>query len=401
MPTNVPAPSFGANGFIAPAESAILAGVQADQQAAFGGNLNPSLTTPQGQLAQSETAIIGDANDQFLALANGVDPAFASGRMQDAIARIYFIERNPAEATSVIATCTGLAGTIIPTGARAQDVAGNIYICTEAGVIPPTGNIDLTFANTVTGPIACPAGQLNRIFQAIPGWDTVLNAADGVIGTDVESRADFEDRRIQSVALNARQLLPSVRAAVLNVPGVLDVFTDENTGDTPIMRGSFTLKAHSIYVGVAGGAAADVAQAIWTKKGGGCNYNGNTTITVEDTEGFDPPFPSYQVTFQILNPVPILFDVQIANIGTLPSNVVQLIQAAIVNRFTGADGSKRQRAGQPVFAGRYYPPVLNVDPSVEVLSLLIGTTTANQAQVAIGIDQIPTISAANISVTLV
>jgi hypothetical protein len=99
--------------------------------------------------------------------------------------------------------------------------------------------------------------------------------------------------------------------------------------------------------------------------------------------------------------VPILFAVQIANVSTLPSNVIQLIQSAIVNRFTGADGSARQRAGQPVFAGRYYPPVLNVDPSVEVLSILIGTTTANQNQVSIGIDQIPTISASNISVTLV
>jgi len=401
MATNVPIPTFGDNGFVAPAESAILAGVQQDQQQAFGGDLNPALTTPQGQLATSLTAIIGDCDDQFLALANGVDPAFASGRMQDAIARIYFIERNPAEPTSVVVTCTGLAETIIPVGARAQDQNGNIYVCTEAGTIPVSGSIDLTFANTVNGPIACPAGQLNKIYQAIPGWDTVSNANDGALGTDVESRADFEERRIQSVALNSKQLLPSVRAAVLNVPNVLDVFTDENPGDTPIMRGTYTLAAHSIYVGVAGGAAADIAQAIWTKKGGGCNYNGNTTITVQDTEGYDPPFPSYQVTFQTLTSVPILFAVQIANVATLPSNVVQLIQNAIVNQFTGANGSARQRAGQPVFAGRYYPPVLNVDPSVEVLSLLIGTTTANQAQVAIGIDQIPSISAANISVTLV
>ena len=80
MTTNVPAASLSPTGFVAPAESDVLTGVQADLQAAFGGNLNPALNTPQGQIAQSVAAIIGDANDQFLALANGVDPAFADGR---------------------------------------------------------------------------------------------------------------------------------------------------------------------------------------------------------------------------------------------------------------------------------------------------------------------------------
>jgi len=57
MTTNVPAPTFGPTGFVAPAESAILAGRQADFNQAFGGNLNPALNTSQGQLEQSDTAM--------------------------------------------------------------------------------------------------------------------------------------------------------------------------------------------------------------------------------------------------------------------------------------------------------------------------------------------------------
>ena len=46
--TSVPQPTFGPTGYIIlPAESAILTGVFADINAAFGGNLNPGLTTPQ------------------------------------------------------------------------------------------------------------------------------------------------------------------------------------------------------------------------------------------------------------------------------------------------------------------------------------------------------------------
>src|SRR5580693_2259582 len=96
MTTNVPPITFGPTGFQAPADSDILAGVQADIDAAFGGGLNPGLSTPQGQLASSQAAIISEANATFLYQANQVDPSYASGRMQDAIGRIYFLQRNPA-----------------------------------------------------------------------------------------------------------------------------------------------------------------------------------------------------------------------------------------------------------------------------------------------------------------
>ena len=226
--TNVPAPTFGPTGFIAPTEAQILAGVQADQQAAFGGAQNQGLNTPQGQIASSQAASLGDAFSAFCALANGVDPAFATGRMQDAIARIYFLTRNPAQSTVVTATVTGATGTVIPVNARARDQGGNIYLCTQAGTIPVGGSINLTFACQTPGPIACPAGYLSKIFQAIPGWDSITNATDGVLGNDVETRADFEYRRQQSVALNATGITASILANVLAVPGVLDAYAMEN-----------------------------------------------------------------------------------------------------------------------------------------------------------------------------
>ena len=78
--TSVPQISLTATGFVAPPESAILAGYQADQNAAFGGNVNPALTTGLGQQAVSDTAIIGDSYDQQCLLFNSVDPAYATGR---------------------------------------------------------------------------------------------------------------------------------------------------------------------------------------------------------------------------------------------------------------------------------------------------------------------------------
>jgi hypothetical protein len=381
--TSVPKPVFGATGFIAPTEAAILAGVQADMNAAFGGNLNQSLSTPQGQLASSTTAIIGDCNNQFVYYTNQVDPAFAEGRMQDAIARIYFLTRNPAQPTTVTATCSGLAGVVIPVGALAQDTSGNTYAATEAATIPAGGSVAVSFANIVDGPVACPAGALATIYRAIPGWDSVTNAAGGILGNSVEGRADFEARRAASVALNAIGSLDSIRANVLAVPDVLDVYATENTTDAPVSTGGVTIAAHSVYVCVAGGASAAIALAIWTKKATGCGYTGNTTIKVVD-DNYGTPKPSYNVKYQTPTATPIYFRVTIANNALVPSNALTLIRAAITNAFTGGDGGSQARIGSTLFASRYYAAVASLGAWAQIVSLQIGANAASVVTGSIG-----------------
>ncbi len=226
--TNVPAPEFGPTGFVAPPTEAILIGVQQDINQAFGSNLNPSLTTPQGQIASSEAAVIADCYSQFCALTNGVDPSFATGRMQDAIGRIYFMTRIAAQSTVVTAQCVGAVGTVIPLGATAQDQGQNVYVCVTPGTIPIAGTIDLTFEALVPGPLACPPNFLTVIAGTIPGWDTINNSSAGAIGHYAETPAAFEARREQSVAINALGTMPSVVGAVLNLPGVLDVYAIQN-----------------------------------------------------------------------------------------------------------------------------------------------------------------------------
>ena len=109
--SSVPVIQWTPTGLVLPTEAAILAGVQADMNAAFGGNLNPALQTPQGQIASSETAIIADKNAAIAQLVDQVDPDNATGFMQDAIARIYFLNRNPGLPTTVQVTCVGDLGT--------------------------------------------------------------------------------------------------------------------------------------------------------------------------------------------------------------------------------------------------------------------------------------------------
>jgi hypothetical protein len=403
MATNVPDLQFTTAGLVIPAESDILAGVQADINAAFGGDVNPALETPQGQLASSEAAIIGAKNDAIALLINQVDPATASGRFQDAIARIYYLDREPAAGTVVTVACVGLTGTVIPVGSLVKDNQGYTYASTAAGTIPATGSISLPFVNLQAGPLPVGAGAITGApYQAIPGWESATNAAAGVTGRNAESRADFEYRRKQSVALNAVNSLQSIYANVFAVAGVTDVYVTENVTSAPTSVGStgYMLAAHSIYVAAVGGTAADIARAIWNKKPPGADYNGNTSAVVQDTN-YSIPYPSYTVKFQTPANVPILFAVQIANNPALPSNIVALVKAAIISAFAGGDGGARARIGSTIFASRFYAPIAAVDPNVAILSLLLGKTTATLASYTAGIDEAPVVSAANITVSLV
>jgi hypothetical protein len=373
MTTNVPVPAFGPTGFVSPPESAILAGVLADLQAAFGGNLNENLETPQGQLASSLTAIIGDFYDLFTFYTQQVDPAFASGRMQDAIARIYFLTRKPAQATVVQALCTGLVNTPIPTGSIAKATDGNLYVCTTGGLIPSGGSITLPFACATAGPIPCPANSLSRIYQAIPGWDTINNPADGVIGENIETREDFEFRREESVAVNSVGAIGAVIGAVAAVPGVLDFFGYNNGTGSPVTIGGVTIPAHAIFISVEGGADLDVAQAILLKKAPGCATYGNTAVTAFDANPlYTSPVP-YTINFERPTPTPILFAVTLQNNANVPATAQTLVTNAIIAAFSGADGGSRARIGSTLFASRYYAPIAALGSWVNIVSILIGS----------------------------
>lgn len=288
--TNVPVPTLGPTGYVIPSESAILAGVIADLQAAFGGNLNLSITnssslsTPQGQLATTLAAVISDCYSQFLSYVAQTDPQYAQGIMQDALGRLYFMTRFPATGTTVTGTCLGLPGTVIPAGiAVAQDAGGNLYSCAGA-TIGASGSVSVLFTALTTGPTPF-AGPLS-IYQTIPGWDGINSATQYQLGQAVESTQAFEARRAASVALNAGGTTAAIRAAVLASGAALvppsvpsSVYVAENPTSAAIVQGGITLPPYSLYVCAAGGDKASIAAAIWSKKSLGCTYAPSAQFT--------------------------------------------------------------------------------------------------------------------------
>jgi hypothetical protein len=392
--TNVPAIQWTQQGPIAPTESAILAGRQADYNAAFQTTLNfttqngsISNPTPQGQLCASDAAILGAVNSLFLQYVNQCDPAFASGRMQDAIARLYMLDRIASQPTVIQVICTGLAGVSIPLGASVTDGAGNIYLATTSDVIGAGGTVTLPFANTLQGPIAVP--EAVSIYQAIGGWDSAAVYA-GTLGQNVENRAQFEQRRQACVAGNSRAMEQSIRGTILNqnnCPGVTDCYVYSNHTSGPVTIQGVTIPAGCLYVAVAGGVSTQIAQTIWAKKGTTCPYYaGNTSLTVYDTNGYVQPYPAYTVTYETPIDLPMLVQVNLVNSAQVPSNALALVQAAVIGALGGLDGGTPARIAGELLASRFYAtlqaPAINgvvnpyYAPWAQPISIQIGSPNA-------------------------
>lgn len=407
--TAIPPITWTPEGVVLPTDADILAGAQSDIDSAFGGGTNPALNTPQGQIASSETAIVAEKNSEIAYVVNQIDPRYAEGRFQDAIGRLYFMTRNAATSTVVIATVGGLPGTYIPAGVLALDTSGNTYQLLGAVTIGSGGTIPAEFANLATGPIACAAGTLTQLYKAVPGWDTVTNPSAGILGSNVESSQAFELRRKNSVAANSHGTTDAIFAAVYAVANVLNCYVIDNPSGNTVNYGAtnYPLAPHSIFVAVVGGSSAAIAQAIWQFKDAGCSYNTangegtSQTITVYDTK-YAAPQPAYSVSFLVPGNTPVYLAVTIANSSSLPSDYVALIQNAIIAQFNGENGNTPTGIASLILASSFYAAVLNAVPGVTLISILVGLTSSPTGyDCQLGIDQVPTLDASGITVSAI
>ena len=392
MSSHVPPIRFTPQGLQIPTETEVLNGVLADFNDAFGGGLNLNLETPQGQLASSLAAVIADKNNVIAELVNQIHPEYAEGVMQDAIAQIYFLQRKPATDSAVVCEFVGLPGTQIPQGFIVQDAAGNQWALQQEIGIPIGGKVSGTLI--AAGQSEAPAHSVNVIYQALVGLDRVDNPHPAVPGRAEESRAEFAERRRRSVAINAHGTPQAVYANVFALDGVRDVYVIDNPKGQSVQAGAtnYILKPHSIYVAAVGGDDTAVAEAVLRYAGSGCDFNGNTEITVYD-HSYNDPKPAYQVAFMRPNELPVYFRIKIERGAFIGADAA--IKQAVINAFKG-------RIGANLYAIGYVAPVVKAVPNVHVLDVEIGLSAGSMGNsVAVGIDQTPVVRAENIEVVSV
>lgn len=365
--------------------------------------LNTEPETPAGQLIDSQTAAIVDKDNEVLFLGNQFNPLTASGIWQDALGKIYFLTRKTAQASEAVCQCNGLAGTVITQGARIKSSAdGSEWACMEAVTISAGGTAQARFQAQTPGPLVALANTLTEIVTVTPGWDSVTNPAAAVVGRNSESQLEFEKRRYNSVAANARGSVAALYGAIANLPDVLDVVVLENVGNDPIASWGVTIPGHSVWIAVTGGTDSEIAETIYRKKDAGCGTAGNTQIGYQDAEL--PGMPIY--TYRIERPAPLAFAVRatLRLTPTTPQDIEQKIKDAVLADFNGAGPHDNLRVGtaQEVYASRFYCAVIGAGVqnlvSIELAAPATGGTWG--PSVTVNADQSPVLDADNIQVII-
>ena len=416
--TNVPLPVFSPTGLTTYGEQAILAGVQTDYVQAFALNgkaLVTDLTTPQGQLMQSQAYMVAAFQAALAQLVANVDPLTSAGAYQDALGRIYFLTRQAATYATVAASVSGIPGNTLPSGSQVISSDGTVWASQTAVTFATgTGLASVTFQAQTAG--SAPAAGINdlKIYQAVAGWQGVTNAAASTPGVDQETRAQFEARRQASVSIGGKGQPAVIKAAIGQVAGVSDVFVYDNKSDAAITYGAtnYPIPAHSIAISVAGGLNADIANAIWSKIDNGCGFStsGVTTVAVQDTVNYSAPYPTYNMSFVRPATTQVYMTVNVANISGLPANFVPLVQAAVASAFASGfvstDGTisvPKAKIGAQIVAPEYAAPILALGGAIVPVSIYIGFAPNPVAgtTVTMGIDQLPVCPALNIAVNAV
>lgn len=389
----IPPITFTEIGMVAPTREQVTAGLWEIFTQAFGSSLNQDARTPQGQLVTSLTAIIQDRDNASIELGNNFDPRYAKGQFQEALAAIYFITRKTETPSVAMLEFVGIAGTAIPQGYIVVDDAGYEWEVTASTVL---GSELVAASCTTPGPIQAAPLTIHIPKQAIDGIDRVENPDAAAAGSLTESRANFEDRRYESVAANSKNMNSSVRGAVGNIPGVIDVFVADNPTDATVTIGEtdYPLIRNSLLVSVVGGDDQELAKQILVKGGTGCSFMGNTSVTWVDEESGGAYPPEYVVKFERPDHITTSLRLTVVDLSAISFASAEAAKAQIVSAFQS--GTDRARIGGLVVGSNY---ICGLDSAlIRPVKIEISTDGISWSEYKrFGVDQFPVTSTANVT----
>jgi len=387
-------------GLIVPDTAAVQAVVEDEYRAVFGQDLVTTPNTPQGVLIAAEVTARAEVLRNNALLANQINPNLAGGVFLDAIWALTGGQRIAASRSVIEGVeLLGLAGTVIPAGSQASLEDGTLFETTAEVTLDLAGEAVVNFQAVDAGPIAANPGALNQIVTAVLGWDSVTNPNAATLGRDQETDLASRVRRKNTLSLQNVALSAAITSALYDTPNVRSlVFRENVTASTATVDG-ISLLPHSIWVCVDGGTDQAVALTLLTHKSLGANWNGATTVNVTDPASGQV----YPVKFERPTAVPVKARFTVRNAGAL-TDPVTLVRQAVLDYAAGLqEGEAGFVVGASVSAFELAAAINRQAPGVYVqnaeVSLLSPTTWGSQ--VVLALNQIATILAAQIEVTVV
>jgi uncharacterized phage protein gp47/JayE len=379
-----------------------LANLKATAQGIFGTGIDLSPDSPDGKWLASLAQAQADTDALLNDIYNQRAPSGATGVQLARLALINGVKKKGPQFSTGTVTLSGTVGKVFPAGSligNSADATAIFATDVDAtiGGGGTSGPVNVT--SSVAGPIAGDAGDLSVLLTVVNGITGVTNSEPVILGNDGESDDALRVRRTASVALPSQGIVDGLEASLLQVAGVTQARVRENPQDTTqTLADGGTLAPHAIQALVLGGAAADIARAIYLKRALGCTLVGSTTFNIADTQGV-----LHTMAWDVPSDVNIYVTV---TLSTSPGpGVANAIKAAIVAWGKGLlayDGSVLTESGtKPAYPGsqiggavrwaQSFIPINSI-PGLDVLSVKLGTAPSPtlQADITLAYNQIAT-----------
>ncbi len=394
--------AFGisASGFQAKSIADIQADLQAALKTQFGSEINLSASSVFGQLVGLITQPIAEVWALAGAVYGASFPLTATGQSLDNIASLTGLLRLQPTRSQVTVTATGTNGTVIPQGTvfSVQNIGTKFQ--TKAAATISGGVASIACESVDLGPIPAPAGTLTNVDTPVAGLAAVTNPADAVLGTALETDAQFRIRREQLLRAQGNATVEAIKSKVLVVAGVTQVTVFENVTDVTDADG---LPPHSVNAVVltpviSGATDLLVATAIFQSKAAGIATfgaaAGGTAITTNVTDSMGIV---HSIQFQRPTDQPIYMTITVLTDPTkFPADGAAQIKAALVAYIATFV------TGQDVIYTSLFPVIFTVAGVVDVTLLHIGTSPSppGSANIVIPNRTLASLITANVGVTV-
>ena len=360
--------------------SDILADLNADlakvNDPETGEYLDPSIDPLIAQLSAILMPGLAECWQAATDAANQFDPLKATGACLEGLVQLNGILKFPGTFTSVLLLLHG-TGTLAAGQQIANDVSTVIF-ATDNDVVFVEGSATVSATSLTTGPIEPDFGTITNILTPSEQWNTAQNIALISVGTDPETDEQLRTRQQIETSNTSYRQIESLQAAVTNVNGVIFCKVFQNASATDV--DSHSLPPKTVSALVLGGQDLDVANAIFKRSPIGLGYWGGSTVTLQDSQGFD-----YAISFQ--RPIPVIVTA-IINISitdsSFPADGVEQITNAIVAYAQYKGANNGIPPAHNVILSRLYTPI-NTIPGHQINSLLLSRdhATPTDANVAI------------------
>lgn len=253
----------------------------AQAKAIYGQDIYLEPDSQDYQYISSFALKIHDCHQAIQAAYNSRGPSTAIGATLASLVKLNGIKPKKATYSTCPVILTGTPGTLITKGV-VQDISGYNWNLPPSVSIEAGGTADVTATCQTAGSIKANPGDINKIVTPTYGWTSVTNTDYAMVGAPVETDSQLRGRQAISTAQPSRTVLEGTEGAIAAVSGVTRHKLYEN--DTAVVDAN-GLPPHSITALVEGGADADIAQAIYSKKGPGCYTNGTSSVDITDSFG--------------------------------------------------------------------------------------------------------------------